>query len=100
MALRIARGFLRLWLVLSVLWIGAVIAVATLNFPAADPWAKFNPQPSAQQQSDSLPDAPWVIEAAANRQRAIQTATEIALIPPVLLLMIGSALGWALRGFR
>jgi hypothetical protein len=37
---------------------------------------------------------------AGNREAAIQTATEIALIPPALTLAFGVALGWAFRGFR
>ena len=30
----------------------------------------------------------------------IQTATEIALIPPMLVLALGAGLGWAFKGFR
>jgi hypothetical protein len=33
MALRVARGLFRLWLVLSVLWIGGVGVVTWLNYP-------------------------------------------------------------------
>ena len=36
MALRVARGLFRLWLVLSVLWIGAVGILAWWTFPVLD----------------------------------------------------------------
>jgi hypothetical protein len=36
MALRVARGLFRLWLVLSVLWIGGVGIVAWLEWPSGD----------------------------------------------------------------
>jgi hypothetical protein len=35
-----------------------------------------------------------------NRKEAIQTAAEMALIPPALTLVFGAALGWVMRGFR
>jgi hypothetical protein len=88
MALRIARGFLRLWLVISVLWIGAVGTVAILSLPPPDPPLQGTTFSASE------------FAAFGARKSAIQTAAEIALIPPVLLLMIGSALGWAIRGFR
>jgi hypothetical protein len=42
MALRIARGMFRLWLVLSALWVSGV-ALVTWNDLPSDPWAEFHP---------------------------------------------------------
>jgi len=42
MALRVARGLFRLWLVLSVLWIGGVGYVTWQTFPE-EPWGLHDP---------------------------------------------------------
>jgi hypothetical protein len=51
-----------------------------------------------------LPDVPQTAPsaslAAVKSKAAIQIAAEIALIPPVLVLAFGAALGWAIKGFR
>jgi hypothetical protein len=46
MALRVARGLFRLWLVLSVLWIGAVGIVTWKRFPVDD-WRISDPPAKA-----------------------------------------------------
>ena len=73
MALRVARGLFRLWLVLSVLWIGGVGVMTWLDVTSRSrglAWADT-----------------WF-------------ASVVAVVPPVLLLALGSALVWAFRGFR
>jgi len=127
MALRVARGLFRLWLVLSVLWIGAVGIVTWRTFPVDD-W--FVPDPivpgstadicstakNAEQCSDLLraggknPIAAydlnlnwdrhglsWIDK---ERREAIQFASIVALVPPAFVLALGSALVWAFKGFR
>jgi hypothetical protein len=102
MAFRVARGLFRLWLVLSVLWIGGVGVVTWRTFPSIpEPvsWGaipvpeKANPE---RPPGDELPDAPWVIK----QRTAIRFAILLALVPPGLVLAFGSALIWAIRGFR
>lgn len=89
MARRVARGLFRVWLVLSSLWIVGVIVVTLLRFPALSPW--WTPEGGM---FDDIPDAPgWY-------QKVIQGAAEVALIPPALSLVVGAALGWAIKGFR
>ena len=88
MALRVARGLLRLWLVLSVLWIGGV---GTITWPNVqlDDWV--------------LPSGfvlPGEVEAENERRTAIQSAVLVAFLPPALVLALGSALIRAFRGFR
>jgi hypothetical protein len=125
MALRVARGLFRLWLVLSVLWIGGVGVVTWRTFPVDD-W--FVPDPivpgstadicstakNAEQCSDLLRAAgknpfdaydlnwdghgsSWIDK---ERREAIQFASIVALVPPTSMLALGSALVWAFRGFR
>jgi hypothetical protein len=106
MALRIARGLFRLWLVLSVLWIGATGTVVWFTLSPAKETASEALQFDPSQPYEVLPPG-YVIDpfdpnkfAASKRTEAIKIGTELALIPSVLVLVIGSALGWAFRGFR
>jgi hypothetical protein len=102
--LRVARGLLRLWLVLSVFWVGGIGGVAWLKFPPAvpqfDPTKPYEVVPNypLSDAEVGLPDAPWVKKT--ERWDAIKTGAEMALIPPLLILLVGSALGWAIRGFK
>jgi len=71
MALRVARGLFRLWLVLSVLWIG------------------------------SVPFMPWLYHTpGAIGENLILGMSITAFFPPLFVLALGSALVWAFRGFR
>ena len=126
--MRIGRGLFRFWLVLSVFWIAAVGTVVTWQNWPVDNWvpvAKM-PQASAPQLQecpsstpdhlmvvdpvsgkcrplmfDELSDAPpWEIKGREQRAAALKLGVALALVPPVLVLVIGSALGWALKGFR
>jgi hypothetical protein len=88
MALRIARGLFRLWLVLTVLWIGGVGIYAWWSFPMeVPPWAAFESEVAS-----------FVL--AEDRRSAIWDASLRAFLPPAFVLALGSALMWAFRGFR
>jgi hypothetical protein len=76
MALRVARGLFRLWLVLSVLWIGGVGVWTWLTAKNQAYWGGL-----------SSIEKVWV-------------AVVLALVPPAFVLALGSALVWAFRGFR
>jgi hypothetical protein len=88
MALRVARGLFRLWLVLSVLWIIGVAVVTWWTFPSdgSPDWSMIL--------SPETP--PWAVP----EREAVLFATVLALIPPVFVLAVGWALVWAVRGFR
>jgi hypothetical protein len=98
MALRVTRGLFRLWLVLSVLWIGGVAVETWWTFPVKE-WLS---PPS------ELPVPPWEFDPekwlasrlAEERHAAIRFASVLALAPPALIFAFGSALIWAIRGFR
>jgi hypothetical protein len=102
MALRIARGLFRLWLVLSVLWIGGVGAVTwrANERPPLESFLEEQGKPDAPGTTpapkNELPDAPWVLE----RRSAVRFAVLLALVPPAFVLALGSAFVWAFRGFR
>jgi hypothetical protein len=108
MALRVARGLFRLWLVLSVLWIGGVGYVTWQHFPVdltvtpgKAPSAEFDPDEFlARTAPDFDPSKPYVVVRDKERRDAIQFASLLALIPPAFVLALGSALVWAFRGFR
>jgi hypothetical protein len=101
MALRIAHGLFRLWLVLSVLWIGGVGVVTWQTFPLEDPVRASLPH-----LCELNKDCSWLdrvkhqLDMDKEQRAAIQSAIALALVPPVLLLALGSALVWAFRGFR
>jgi hypothetical protein len=117
MALRVARGLFRLWLVLSVLWIGGVGYVTWQTFPQ-DKYVLPSDRPAAPSTGmfeDLIPKRPETLSAkprsdefdpkdfaawklAQERRSAIWHAGLLAFLPPALAF--GSALVWAFRGFR
>jgi hypothetical protein len=46
------------------------------------------------------PDEFLAFKVAEERREAIRFASVVAIVPPILLLALGSALVWAFRGFR
>src|SRR5262245_15704474 len=97
MALRLARGLFRLWLVLTVLWIAGVGVVRWQTFPPEDPVRASLPY-----LCELNKDCSWLdrVKHQLDRERAaIQSAFLLALLPPAFVLALGWALGWALRGF-
>jgi hypothetical protein len=111
MALRVARGLFRLWLVLSALWIGGVGFVTGQTFPVMPEWAiecerPFDPDAYLAGKPQPEAPCPWLARVKARlvmdeEQRAtIQSAILLALVPPAFMLALGSALVWAIKGFR
>ena len=108
--MRVGRGLFRLWLVLSVLWIGAVVgAVGWVT------WTDFTDDPACRLVSlltgancfppvRGLPPGFYVEHPQeiilANRSGAVQRGIPLALLPPAFVLALGAALVWAIRGFR
>ena len=101
MALRVARGLFRLWLVLSVLWIAGVGVVTWGTF--VYPEVVVCEEVEAPAPGSCLPRS-VVLELQPewdkDRRAAFQFALLLALVPPAFLLALGSALVWAFRGFR
>ena len=109
MALRVSCGLIRLWIVLSMLWIAGV-GVVTWRAPPG----KKNPpppgfiidQPTAppfdpsKQYEEFDPAEFEQFKARQNASKMIERGVELALIPPILVLAIGSAFVWVVRGFR
>jgi len=100
--LRVARGLFRLWLVLSVLWIAGVgivtwqwLPVDKIIWPGDPPPAVFDPGYYLADHSK-----PYVVSRDIERREAIHFAVVLALLPPALLLALGSALLWVFRGFQ
>jgi hypothetical protein len=108
MALRVARGLFRMWLVLSVLWIGGVGYVTWSRAPVYDfDWVMPSELPTIEEANKrSKPfDPDWWLRERRDEERraaikAIWHAGLLALLPPAFLLALGSALVWAFRGFQ
>jgi hypothetical protein len=111
MALRVARGLFRLWLVLSVLWIGGVavetwrhLPVDLILTPGKVPPGEFDPDEYlARDLPDFEPSNPskqYVLVHDKERRLAIWHASLLAFLPPAFVFALGSALVWAFRGFR
>jgi hypothetical protein len=120
MALRISRGLFRLRFVLSAFWVAAVAAhtweaipttieAASSSVANTDPGGPTKgaklPNHSASRRDDDwsdvsrllLSDADVGISAArptASLRDTMLDASQIAFVPPLLVLTIGSALGW------
>jgi hypothetical protein len=92
--MRLARGFFRLWIVASIVWVVGVVSVTLREENILD-WARSGTNTTGT--TDRFDPDEYL---AFKRDEAIKTAAKIALIPPVLMLAFGSALGWAIRGFR
>jgi hypothetical protein len=101
MALRLARGLFRLWLVLTVLWIGGVGVATWRSFPIPiecerpfdpDAYLAGKPQKEGCTWLERV-KAPFVME-------IVQDGILLALLPPIFVLALGWALVWAFMGFR
>lgn len=123
--IRWSRGFFRFWLVLSVMWVAAIFFIAdtpkelsrayrmhvAMKADAADQGGA-----SEEDNSKSWQDAPIV---GSSQDRLLEEALEVAqarvwadatknlrqnaalgFIPPLVVLVIGTMIAWALRGFR
>ena len=99
MATRYVRGFFRVWIVLSVLWVGGVGVKTWSEF---EYWKRLvfvpdKPQPGAPILSfdDLIP--------VGNIDYLLFHAPEfisLSILPPALILAFGAASVWAFRGFR
>ena len=90
MALRVARGLFRLWLVFSVLWVAGASAASLIFDEPVTAYVRLESTFHTCTESNNTDEcvkllrrlAPWLI-----------------LIPPIVVLAIGWALTWACRGF-
>jgi hypothetical protein len=122
MALRVARGLLRVWVVVSIVWVLFIVIsgwdqlseiFTAIEPPPGEGGVVLPPGPYACWATRNA-DNPFVIiqpgvETSANMslttawRRCITYKMQIpiqALAPPLMLLALGSALVWAFRGFR
>lgn len=119
---RWARGFFRLWVLLSCLWVIVSIGEAWSRFPSEHQRAYQVLSDSGEGIEPSRVAAAAAKARAANdteagerlQQRADEKLRQLraaqdeelsyaisrTIVPPLMLLALGSAIAWALRGFR
>src|SRR5262249_11624418 len=104
MALRVARGLFRLWLILSVLWIGGGGGVIWRAFPGEEVPPLCGLPANERPEDCDCSLLAWVKEHTVYMDKKQRAAAEsgmlLALVPPAFVLALGSALVWAVRGFR
>jgi hypothetical protein len=103
MALRVARGLFRLWLVLSMVWVAGVGVHTWRTFPSYEPYVYDSDTFLGELRGDIAPRFPAreepAVVAVVKRHAVIQSVIR-AVVPPFFVLALGSALVWAFRGFR
>jgi hypothetical protein len=101
--MNLRRGLLRLWLVLSIGWIiaGGVHAYSLWPEPVG-PWTAYQALEWSYPVTKELPTTGDLIDEVAQRRERwiVQSHLEWAFGPPLAILIIGGALGWAIAGFR
>jgi hypothetical protein len=103
MALRVARGLFRLWLILSVLWIAGVGIVTWWTFPESELPSICDLPANQRPKEFNCSWVQWVKEDLVYMDKTQRAAAEsgmlLALVPPAFVLALGSASIWAFRGF-
>jgi len=119
MALWVGMGLFRLWLVLSVLWVGGVGVTTWWTLPldlCATPLSGLHHcdakhviaagpnvglvKPAANSKPEFDPTKPYRIPFDDSRRTQVKFGAAAAVLPPIFVLAFGSALVWAFRGFR
>jgi hypothetical protein len=122
------NGWLRLWVLVSVVWAVVVVSVAAIVIPevaAPEVGSALSPKEAQKAVTDALtlykenpdaPDAPELLARAerlnqyvlnykpekpalANRGRFYVQSLAWLAIPPLILLVLGYGFAWVLRGF-
>jgi hypothetical protein len=109
MALRIKRGLFRLWIALSVLWIcGVAVTTDWGRLSNSGECAKAKTQEECSAALAAAGKNPFgayvpdkaVMAPAGIAWDEVAVRAGFALIPPVLVLALGAASVWVVRGFR
>jgi len=121
--MRWGRGFFRLWVVLSAIWLSAIAAFTADNFPnenqpwhmvaageSTDRWpiarvqaaaiaaARAGDSAGSQKLHQMADDAAKKLQAA--REAAIKNGVSLGLSFPLISFLVGLAVTWIARGFR
>jgi hypothetical protein len=88
--MNIRRGLLRLWIVGSIAW---AVGVGYHGYEAYPP-------KSDHSRLTAEAEEVWARIERAEERKVIRSHLEWALGPPLVILVVGASLGWALAGFR
>ena len=91
-----ARGIFRLWAVITLVWVASMTWIA---------WDEITFQPHKEAASSSDPNAWWLNSptsppADTTDESGNIAALKLAFGPPALLLLLGLAGMWVVRGFK
>lgn len=101
MTTRWARGFLRLWVVASLLWIAvvALVGLRQLGLPSFSNACEL-PRKYSLGTADRTAVLPDLNQCEAIWRHELENLAEWAVLPPVVSLVIVLVLVWATRGLR
>ena len=94
------RGFFRLGVVVTGVWLALVLAVVLVQYFSANPYCQFDASRAWQPQCQSFFWS-WVPAGKlATLSAHVMHMVLVAVLPPVVGWALGSAVGWVVRGFR
>jgi hypothetical protein len=96
-AVTIGRGLLRLWVVMSVCWVLAIGAITLSTLP---PDIRSDDLPDAPWEKGFNPDDPYSSTRSMRSLERIESGAVLASAPPIVVLVLGLAFAWVVRGFR
>lgn len=95
------RGFFRLGVLLTCIWLALVTAVVIFQYSSANPFCQFDVSVEWLQECQSFFWS-WVPigdKSATISLRVLHTVL-VGVLPPVLSWVLGLATGWVVSGFR
>ena len=122
MALSWSRGLLRTWVVVALAWVALVTGIVVVSYPTAASFSyalkgeggvtiTLERVLAAVDKANAAGDAEAAFDLLAraakhnrdlrqDQSESIRQGAVAAIAPPVVLLILGGAIAWALRGFR
>ena len=102
-SINVGKGLFRLWVVLAVCWVAPLTWVKWLDITSAEQFIPELPYFSVSDVNSGL-DREWTpaekLRALTIKKQKQIDAANLIILPPTLLLLLGFAGVWVLRGFR
>jgi hypothetical protein len=100
----VTRGLFRLWIVVSVLWAVGAGGAAWYLYPKPETewvpgWAREDVPSWTRSEAAGVWQPRKPEDIAKNQREALAVAALAGLLPPIIVLVVGASLVWAVRGF-